>query len=394
MADASDGPEETDNNSEQKLEKKCLHCKRSITDSLVVRCIKCKKVCHEGCTTRNKNFKTITSEVGLCCYANDVLHDMIFLTTLIIENEAKTTEIKLLRKINTELEEKNALLQEKIKTNTEEILVRETYASATAAVGNQSRTEARQPKNLPSIIIKPKINQNIEETKAKVYALIKPKEIGVGINNTKTTRHGSIIIKCSTKDETNKLQEEAIKKIGADYEVETTKLRLPKIRIPGYTGNMDKAEIEESFRVQNKFINSEDSIKVTYIKGNKDKSKTIYVECSSQLFIKLVTHQKIYLGWDRLRVYEDLSIPRCYNCQEYYHKSNQCNNRKICAKCTGEHDTRNCHSTQKTCHNCTVTNRKYNTEYNVNHESGSQQCPTLEYHQKQLKTKIDYGTYG
>lgn len=51
----------------------------------------------------------------------------------------------------------------------------------------------------------------------------------------------------------------------------TIKLKLPKIKIIGVTGNLIGEEIEDGLRRQNKWIQEEDMLKVNSIKQDKNK---------------------------------------------------------------------------------------------------------------------------
>lgn len=106
--------------------------------------------------------------------------------------------------------------------------------------------------------------------------------------------------------------------------------------------------------------------------------------------IKSLTKKKLYIGWERCPVYEDISVPQCYNCCGYYHKNTNCNNKTVCGYCGGEHNKKECQKQVKKCNNCENANKKYKTDYAINHEADSKDCPSYKYHLQILKNKIDY----
>ena len=60
---------------------------------------------------------------------------------------------------------------------------------------------------------------------------------------------------------------------------------------------------------------------------------------------------------------------QCYKCQEFGHSATRCNNNQICAKCSGNHHTRDCTSAILKCNNCvrrgfTETNHKTKDVHN------------------------------
>ncbi|CAH1977166.1 unnamed protein product [Acanthoscelides obtectus] len=92
--------------------------------------------------------------------------------------------------------------------------------------------------SLPTIIIRPKSQQNIGKNKEEVQRLINPCEINVGIRNTKETKKGNIVLKCDTEQELERLKKSAERKLK------------------GYVGNKEIEELEESIRKQNTWMQS------------------------------------------------------------------------------------------------------------------------------------------
>lgn len=200
------------------------------------------------------------------------------------------------------------------------------------------------------------------------------------------------MVKCQNREETEKLQKEAEKVLDANYEVHITKLRKPRIKIINCDTDMSEKQIEEDIRDQNQFIKENDKLIVTYIKKHKNSEfKTVYAECSPELFQKFMYEKKVYLQWERYRVYEDISIPRCFKCQEYYHKNNECNKKTVCEHCMGEHNIAECPKTTKKCVNCVVANQKFKTNHDVSHKASDLECPTYKYLIEVMRSKIDYG---
>lgn len=376
--------EDSQNDSET-IEKTCAYCKKKAVEHII--CVKCEKPYHKSCITRLKTAKIISSEKGICCY--DDATTITFITALIKENEAKDTEIRLLKKLNKEMEEKNCLLKEKIQ-NTENNIFLKSYASVAANPIQTNVIQKNNIKNIPSLIIKPKDTQESSKTRKDVDKNINPTELNIGVNNIRYTKAGNVIIKCGTKEDTEALKIIATQKLNEKYEVEETKLKKPRIKICHYYGNKNATEIENSIRKQNKYIEESDEIKVTYIKKTDTKGTLVFAECSSRLFNKIMYYKKIYIGWERYPVYEDISLPQCYHCYGYYHKNKDCRNKKVCVYCAGEHLEEQCPKQIKKCNNCAVANNKYKTSYDTSHEANSKECPTYKYLIQILRTKINY----
>lgn len=266
-----------------------------------------------------------------------------------------------------------------------------------AEVVNNNSTVPMKTKNRPNLIIKPKGTQDSQETKTDIMENIKPADINVSIDKTRSSHHGSLIIKCNDTESVTKLKNEIKQKLGDYYEVEETKLRNPQIKIVGYPAKNESTteEIEKSIRMQNSFFNDEDSFKITFIKETKLNKLTIFAECSPNLFKKIMWTKKVYIGWERYPAYENLAVKQCFKCYAYYHKSPDCPNETTCSYCGGEHNRRDCNLSQskenRKCVNCERSNKKYKTNHNLKHEATDPQCPTNLYHLEVLKSKINYG---
>lgn len=267
--------------------------------------------------------------------------------------------------------------------------LKKTYSQiAQTAITDNKKLEV---KNLPSLIIKPKVKQNAETTSLELKAKINPSQLKVAIKNTRNTANGNIIIKCSNRNDLNILKLEAESKME-NYDIQLTKMRKPRFVISGYNGDMQEILLEGCIREQNNFIDEEDEFKITYIKLNKKQnSKLIFGECSPELFHKLIKTKRIFIGWESCAVYEDLGIPRCYKCQEYYHKSDVCPNNMVCEICSNEHDMKNCPRNRKSCRNCMKTNEKFKLNYDINHTASDSNCPSYQYLVKVLRSRTDYG---
>ncbi|CAG9759826.1 unnamed protein product [Ceutorhynchus assimilis] len=208
---------------------------------------------------------------------------------------------------------------------------KESYAAA--VVRNETNREGDRT-CLPTIIIKPKKNQNPQESKSEIQRSINPSTLKLGIRNIKETKQGNIVVKCDTEQDLKHFRREAEDKLGENYEMELPKKYLPKVKIAGYSGGEPLEIIEEKIRNQNKWINSTEGLKITYIKSKKNaENSTIYAECSGTLFNKMIAQGKIYINWQRLPVYEDLTVSRCFRCQGFNHKSAKCSMEQVCQLC-------------------------------------------------------------
>lgn len=274
------------------------------------------------------------------------------------------------------------LLKEKIE-NLEKIS-KPSYASVLQQEIPFSKT---MKTNLPTIIVKPKQQQSPDQIKKDLDTNINPAELKIGVTNVKLTKFGNMIIKCQTKNEVEILRQALDNKLKNRYDIELSKLRQPRIKIVKVMQDFTPEVIEKYLKEQN---NITGEAKVKYIRQNRNGSKTIICECTPNAFHQIINLKKICLGWERYMVYEDLSVPRCYNCQGYFHKKSECKNKIVCPICSDEHEERMCPNQKKMCKNCELSNQKYNTNYATDHQNNSLECPVLKFHTEVLKSKINY----
>ena len=76
----------------------------------------------------------------------------------------------------------------------------------------------------------------------------------------------------------------------------------------------------------------------------------------------------------------ECQVTRCYNCHEYNHKAESCKNKTKCGRCSQDHRTNECKTTEGSfkCPNC-----------NGNHTAGNRECPSQHRELERMKNKRD-----
>lgn len=164
-------------------------------------------------------------------------------------------------------------------------------------------------------------------------------------------------------------------------------MRKPRIKICNFTESLTAEDIDKCIIEQNEILGE---IKTTYIRNTKKGVKTVYCECSVIAFNQIMQKKKLCIGWERFPVYEDLDIPRCFKCQGFYHKKENCRNEVVCSICSEEHEDRLCPKDKISCKNCKISNEKFNTTHNCEHSTLDPICPSLQYHKIALQNKTQY----
>lgn len=318
-----------------------------------------------------------------------------FETSILLQNtiEDKNNIIASKDEIITLLKKKITDLENESLQKTPQIM---SYSNAVQR--NMSTSQDSIPtmqNNIPSLLIIPNNVQNSKITKQDLQQHVKPADLKVGIKNTKDMANGGVIIKCHCKQDIEKLKHEAETKLNG-YQIQMSKMRKPQFKIVGYKGDLSLEEIEKYLRDQNSIINEPDMLTITFVKQNKrNQTHTIYGNCSAGLFQRLMAHKRVFLQWERYPIFENIEVQRCFKCQEYFHKSNNCPNDLRCGYCGDKHEFRECRKMEKKCINCEGANTKYGHNHPTNHEASDTNCPSYQHHIKVIRSKIDYsGVYG
>lgn len=128
----------------------------------------------------------------------------------------------------------------------------------------------------------------------------------------------------------------------------------------------------------------------TYMRGERT---TVILETTPDAYQQIMEKSKLYIGWQKCPVYEDLNVGICYKCCGYNHNSKRCSKKEICAKCTGEHRTSDCIASEYKCINCLSSNKYHNTDGSVNHMANDPKlCSSLRYALERRKKLTNYPT--
>lgn len=352
------------------LDDNCLKCEKICEEDQYFKCDSCLRKVHKLCINIS------TSETRCMPLQKRVL---LFLCGGCKQLVARMPYmIKMMEEIKKDIE--------LLKGST----TRGSYAAA-VQVPNRTVTIANSVKTLPTLIIKPKLPQGSGASMRDIQKSINPANLNVGIRNIRETKQGGIVVKCDTKQELERFKNEVLNKFNGKYETELPKKMLPKVKIIGYTGNESIECIEETIRKQNNWIDAKQHFKVTYVRKQNKLNNVIYAECSGSLYFKMMEYKRLYINYERLPVYEDVGLSRCYGCQGFYHKSNKCTKTQHCGSCGEEdHITAECKNQNKKCINCSVANTQYKMQYDVHHAALDPICPSLKYHMELVRSKIDY----
>lgn len=194
-------------------------------------------------------------------------------------------------------------------------------------------------------------------TFTEVKRKVKIGKLGVGVDKLKKTQTGKLVIGCTGKKDREKLASELKKIMGQNYNIKVTEKKSPKIKIIDIDSdtmeNNEEKDIINMIKIQNGIITNS-STKMTIKKKliGKNKNGIIIMEVDPDTHKYLLKKTKIKLDWNLCRVFDCVSVLRCYKCWGFNHFAKDCKSEQKCRKCAGNHLEKDCQEEVKKCINC------------------------------------------
>lgn len=242
-----------------------------------------------------------------------------------------------------------------------------------------------------TVRIKPKVLQTNQDTKKEVRSKID--QTLSGIKSVRNAKNGAILVECKSINEADLLMTQANDKIGENYEIFIEQPKKPKIKILGMEKEYEDEALKEIMVEQNDLseIKHFKIVKMNKTSGQKFNTVSAICEIDSETFQKIMRWGKLNIEWEVCKVVEHVDILRCFKCCAYGHRSNDCSSTKICVRCAGDHDVKECSSENVKCINCVKLNSERKLNINVDHAAWSTDCPVYKRNVKVSKQFIDYG---
>lgn len=238
------------------------------------------------------------------------------------------------------------------------------------------------------IIIKPKENQNNNKTREDIKNTIDPTNLALKINNVKDIQNGAVIIKGDEKS-VKKIENEFKTKLSENYNIKIPVRKKPRVLIIGMKVKMCEEELVKALKCQNELKDCDIKCVHIYL-SPKIKCYNAVVEMDSVAYAKVMESTKVSIGWDRCRVYQHASVLRCFNCCGFNHSSRNCTKEKVCVKCAGNHDVKDCKNVENKCVNCCSAKANLKIDLNTNHTASDVNCPVFQRKLKIAEERTDY----
>ena len=225
--------------------------------------------------------------------------------------------------------------------------------------------------------------------------------LAIKVNKIIPGKDGDVIVTLSSKELVDKAKEALDVSELKDELVTWSKDKIqPKIRICDVEKDQDTDLTFEQLRVtlleKNSYlkdlIRKADDFKV--VKRMNSKRNDAYhfvIRCTPEIrkIIRTQHEDFLYSLMSRHKVTDHIHVWQCYRCQDFQHSAVKCPenpSNETCAKCSGNHRTSGCESTDKKCINCTKANRQ-----NTNHYAYSMDCPSYKSKYNGILVNTDYG---
>lgn len=306
--------------------------------------------------------------------------------------------LKALSKIFIEQQSIIANLKGKVEAASADLQTITPFAEIMKQQASEARTKPpprkEGKKSLPHVAMIYPNGEGVESsvTKKAIQAAINPAELKVGISRIRQIRKGGILIETTREEDLDKIIKEIEEKevTKNSYTAKKQVKRFPRVILYDVNPEVKKEELVERLKTQNEFL-EESSIEIGFsFKGKNGTNWVLTVDPST--FFRLKRSVKIYIGWDSISFREFIRPTQCFKCWRFGHIAKFCRNKKCCAKCTEEHEEKDCKSSDKKCRNCIEFNQHNKKATSVNHESNDKKCPMVDKEIAKQRTLIDYGS--
>jgi hypothetical protein len=374
----------------------CCLCEEEVSLADVLYCNGgCKKLYHRSCMNLNKAaVKYINECVNIKWLCNECLH---FSDCMSKMQEKLTQVIQMLENHEEKIENHGTVLDELLKKVDVSISVQNKNNNA---LNNSVSMQNNRKNNItfadvlknkneePVVVIKPKNSeQKSDVTKKLLKEKIDPSKIHV--NDLRNVSNGGVVIRCNNSANVVECKKMIEKELGNSYEVSVPEPKKPTLKIVGLTELFEKDDLIEKIKSQNDFISENAFIEVTDISRRKS-IITAIIKTDGETFQKLIERERIYVGWDRCRLYEHFYFQQCFNCAGFHHLAKDCKNNVSCPRCAGSHPLKECSATVNQCSNCITVNRDLKLNIPTDHPAWSRECSVFLRKVSAQRQKIKY----
>ena len=171
-----------------------------------------------------------------------------------------------------------------------------------------------------------------------------------------------------------------------------------KLQYVGFSKNYEHQEVIDILVQQNYFLKQFSTVNsigdhinvfsVRPIRGKTDVFQA-FANISQTLREGFQTYgNKVTIGLSACKIYDQFHVKRCNNCQSFGHYYRNCPtpNVCVCAKCAGDHSTRECESHAMKCINCVKAQFPV---HDCAHGADDRNCLSIRKAQEKIKNNLN-----
>ena len=249
-----------------------------------------------------------------------------------------------------------------------------------------------------AVLVVPKVADHRLHTENKIIIEKAVVDNQIPLTETYTNKTGDLVLVCESVEKRDELKT-LVHTVKQDIAMNSPKVKIQSITIVGMEREYNADEIKKLILQQNFLIqrfaeanNFDEHFKVHSVKPTKNNAEKFQVFASVSEILRegfKKTRDKLIIGVNSCKVYDRKHTKRCNNCQLFGHFVANCPtpNKHSCGKCSGDHSTKECDSTNRGCVNC-----KRNNLEHTSHSAFYHKCPTLLKYQELMEKsqKIDH----
>ncbi|XP_076549241.1 uncharacterized protein LOC143306887 [Osmia lignaria lignaria] len=267
------------------------------------------------------------------------------------------------------------------------------YASITNKSAPYLKNREITPRNKQSIefLISPlpekvKNFKSASEVKRVLKNSVNPVEYDLKVDHLFTVGMSSVKIIANSVDLDKLRNSPKLKEAG--LMIRTRQKLRPRLLIKNLPSNISMNDVPKVIAESIGIENPEIKPIVELIRGEK-KQKNLIIEVSPEIRKKLLSHGRVYLGYDSCRIEDYISVLQCYKCLKFNHTAKNCTtDSPTCGHCADKHDTRKCENkTKPKCVNCD----KLGYDDVIHSALDFRKCPVILKRMEELTRSIDYG---
>ncbi|GBN56914.1 hypothetical protein AVEN_170019-1 [Araneus ventricosus] len=221
------------------------------------------------------------------------------------------------------------------------------------------------------VLLRPVKPSTSEENIKVIENVLTARNSATRISRIGKVSQGGLIIEAPTEADLQALEAEigCLPKLEERFTVSRPKRRRPQIIILGVDNSVDKDRLLKGLLAKNHFLaDSKNHALIDIIFPIKARRSTNWVASVDPGIYKLIFDQPgLYFEFSRLRFDNFFGVKQCHHCKRFGHTTKWCPRKEdtFCTRCGMDHPVDTCKDI--ICVNCTESNQRFKSGFNVNH---------------------------